>query len=103
MTFLKVTRKQNVSIYANGITSQCIGPIPGLMPGAIPGVLLRAGRAAVLQVHEDGERLLDDVVGLPPLDVHHEPEAAGVVLVARIVESLRRGKTVRIHRFILRR
>ena len=51
--------------------------------GAVARVLLRPDRAAVLEVHEHRERLLDDVVRGAPLHVHDEAEAAGVVLVLR--------------------
>jgi hypothetical protein len=65
--------------------------------GAVPGVLLGSRRAAVLEVDEDLERLLDDRVRLSTLDVDDEPEATGVVLVPGIVEALGRGKSVLVH------
>jgi len=59
--------------------------------GPVAGVLLRADRAAVLEVHEHLERLREDVVRGAPLDVGDEPEPARVVLVPRIVEALPGG------------
>ena len=56
----------------------------------VPGVDLAAAGAAVQEVLEDGEGLAHDGVGLSPLDVHDEADAAGVVLVSGIVEALRR-------------
>ena len=47
-----------------------------------------AGRPAVREIREDLEPLRDDFAALLALDVGDEAEAAGVVLVARIVESL---------------
>ena len=57
---------------------------------------LRAGaatpepaRAAVPQVHQHLERLLDNGVRAPPLDVRDEADAAGVVLVQRVIKTKR--------------
>ena len=66
-------------------------------PGAVAGVLLAPRRAAVLEVREDLQRLADDVVGGAGRDVDDEPEAAGVVLVPRVVEALRRRGTGDAH------
>ena len=60
--------------------------------GAVAGVLLAAAGAAVLEVQEDLEPLLDDACDLRPFDVDHEADAAGVVLVLRVVKTLRRGR-----------
>ena len=56
--------------------------------GAVAGVGLAAARAAVLQVDEHLQRLPHDRVRPAPLDVDDEADAAGVVLVAGIVETL---------------
>ena len=56
--------------------------------GAVAGVRLAAAGAAVQEVDQDLERLAHDRVRAPPLDVHDEADAAGVVLVARVVETL---------------
>jgi hypothetical protein len=58
--------------------------------GAVAGIRFAAAGAAVQEVEEDLEPLLDDGVRLPPFDVDDEADAAGVVLVARIVEAWRR-------------
>ena len=55
--------------------------------GAVAGVRLAAARAAVQQVDEDLQPLLDDAVRAAALDVDDEADAAGVVLVARIVQA----------------
>jgi hypothetical protein len=49
--------------------------------GAVAHQLVRAHRAAVVQVLEDLQALQDDGVALLALDVGHEADAAGVVLV----------------------
>src|SRR4029078_6214370 len=59
--------------------------------GAVARVLLAAARAAVLEVEQDLHTLLDDRVRLASMRVHDEADAAAVVLVRRIVESLLRG------------
>ena len=56
--------------------------------GAVAGVRLAAARAPVEQVDEDRERLADDRVRPAALDVDDEADAAGVVLVSRVVETL---------------
>ena len=61
-------------------------------PRAVAVQGIGAGRSAVPQVVEDREALRDDVVRLPALDVRDEAHAARVVLVARIVEPLLRGR-----------
>ena len=55
---------------------------------AVAGVGLAAAGAAVVQVQQDLQRLLDDRVGLPALDVDHEAHAAGVVLELRVIKPL---------------
>ena len=57
-------------------------------PGAIARVRLAAARAAVAQIHEDRERLADDLVRFPALDVDDKADAAGVVFETRIVQAL---------------
>ncbi len=60
--------------------------------GAVAVQGIGSGRAAVREVVEDREAVLDDVVRLAPLDVRDEAHAARVVLVARVVESLLQGR-----------
>ena len=62
--------------------------------GAVAGVHLAAARPAVEQIHEQLQRLLDDAVTLLALDVDDKADPAGVVLVPRIVEPLRRDRLV---------
>ena len=59
---------------------------------AVAGVLLATTRAAVIEVLQNLQTLLDDRVGLLPLDVRDEADAAGIVLKTRIVEALLRGQ-----------
>jgi hypothetical protein len=55
-------------------------------------------RAAVVQVEQDLQALLDDAVALLALDVGHEADAAGVVFVGGVVETLRVGGDARLER-----
>ena len=54
--------------------------------GAVAASGVSPRRAAVLQVDEQLEGLLHDGVRAPAVEVNDEPDAAGVVLVARIVQ-----------------
>ena len=65
---------------------------------AVAGVHLAAAGPAVQEVLQDREGLADDRVGLAALDVHHEADPAGVVLVGRVVQALRRGEPRARHR-----
>src|SRR6185369_7912206 len=56
--------------------------------GAIGKLGIPTHRAAVREVAQHRESLLDDGVRLPPLDVRYEADAAGVVLVLGVVETL---------------
>ena len=58
--------------------------------GAVAGVDLGAGGAAVVEVAQRGERLGHDVVAGLAGQGRHEGDAAGVVLVAGVVETLGR-------------
>ena len=53
--------------------------------GAVAGVHFTSTRAAVTEVDEDLQRLLDDGVRLPPFDVDDKADAAGIVLVLGVV------------------
>ena len=57
--------------------------------GAVAGARIGADRAAMLEVAQDGERVLDQLVRLAALDVGDEADAAGILLERRIVEALR--------------
>ena len=54
---------------------------------AVTGQRITAGRAAMHQVEQDIDALLDDIVRGLTLDVGHETNAAGVVFELRVVES----------------
>src|SRR2546426_8028891 len=56
---------------------------------AVAGVRLAAARAAVQEVDQHQQALADDRVGLAALDVDHEADAARVVLVGGVVQTLR--------------
>ena len=56
--------------------------------GAVARQWIAARRAAMHQVEQDIETLTDDVVRRLALDVRNEANAAGVVFMAWVVESL---------------
>ena len=62
--------------------------------GAVAGVHLATAGAAMQQVDEQLQRLADDAVALLALDVDDKADAAGIVLVPRVVESLRGHRLV---------
>ena len=55
---------------------------------AVAGVDLAAARAAVIEVAQRLQRLPDDGVRLPALDVDDEADTAGIVLELRVVKPL---------------
>ena len=57
--------------------------------GAVAGDRIGADGTAVLQVLQDGERVLDQLVRFLAFEVGDEPDAAGIVLAARIEEPAR--------------
>ena len=71
--------------------------------GAVAGVDLAAAGAAMIEVLEDLDALLDDGVRFAALDVHDEADAAGVMLELRVIEALlrRRAQSNRGHFLIL--
>ena len=62
--------------------------------GAVAGARIGADRAAMFEVDQDGQRVLDDLVRLAPLDVGNETDAAGSLFLRRIEEP----KALRAHR-----
>ena len=59
--------------------------------GAVAGFGVAAGGAAMGEVDEDLEALADDLVALFAADVRDQSHAAGIVLIARMIEALRCG------------
>ena len=58
--------------------------------GAIARLRIAAAGAAMRQVDQDLNALQDDVVRFPPLDIGDKAHAAGIVLMLRVIETLRR-------------
>ena len=58
-------------------------------PAPSPVLVSAAAGAAMIEILQDLERLLQDPMRLAALDVDDETDAAGIVLEARVVESLR--------------
>ena len=57
-------------------------------PGAVARVVLTSAGAAMVQVDERREAIADDLMRLPPLQVDDEADAAAIVLVAGVVQTL---------------
>ena len=57
-------------------------------PGSVSRVGLATTGAAMVEVNEHAQTLLDDFVGLASLDINHETDATGVMLEPRIVKAL---------------
>ncbi len=60
-------------------------------PGAVTHQLVRANRAAVIEILQDQQALLDDRMGTLPLDMSHETDATGVVFTAGIIKTVAGG------------
>ena len=56
--------------------------------GAVAGARIGADRAAMLEIEQDGQRILHDLLGLPALDVGDEADAAGILGEGGIVEAV---------------
>src|SRR6187402_1830213 len=54
------------------------------------------------QINQDLERLLDNRVGALAFDVHDEADAARIMLVSGVVQSLRWGQTWHLHTRVIR-
>ena len=67
------------------------------MPAPSPASGSAPDGAAVGQIAQDLQPLLDDRVAFLALDVRNEADAAGVVLVGRIVKTLALGQTGIVH------
>ena len=55
---------------------------------SVTGVFLAAAGAAMIEVLQNRQRLLNDLMGFFTFDMDHEADAAGVVLETRIVQAL---------------
>ena len=60
--------------------------------GSVAGVVLEALAAAVLEVHQHRQRVVDDCVGAASLEVGDRADAARVVLELRAVQAVAGGK-----------
>ncbi len=65
--------------------------------GAVAGARVGADRAAMFEIAQDRDRVLDDLVRLAALDVGDEADAAGILFVTRIEQAVR-GRHVRPER-----
>ncbi len=99
---LRVARQKNVADGVMAGLGQVDAELGGLAreelvrdlhqnAGAVAGPWVGADRAAVLEVEQDLERVVDDLVGFAALDVGDEADPAGILFQRRIVESARRA------------
>jgi hypothetical protein len=63
----------------------------------VTGIRFAAAGAAMIEVDEDRKRLANDLMGLYAFHVNYEPDAAGIVLELRIIETLLFGETDIFH------
>jgi hypothetical protein len=61
---------------------------------AVAGVGFATARAAMVEVAEHLEGLLDDLMRFPAFDIHHETDAAGFVFEPGVIEALPGGHPV---------
>ena len=80
-------RRQVDRRLARPVAQQGVGEL-NHAPCAIADQRVGADRAPVVEIDQDAEALAHDGMRLPALDVGHEADAAGVVLVARVVKPL---------------
>ena len=64
---------------------------------AVAGVGLRSARTAVFEVAQQAQALLDDVVRLASTEVDDKTDTARVLLVLRVVKSLRLRQITVVH------
>ena len=55
---------------------------------AVAGVGFAAARAAMVQIYQHRQRLLHEGMRALPLDIDDKADAAGVMLIPRVVETL---------------
>ncbi len=77
---------------------ECVGHLDE-DPCSVPRVDLATAGAPMEEVLQDGQGLGDDPVGLPALDVYHEPDAATVAFESGIIQPLP-GRHPRNHQII---
>src|SRR4029450_12383512 len=61
--------------------------------GAVAGARIGADRPAMFEVAEDGERVLDQLVRSPALDVGNKAHTAGILVERGIIKALRRRQS----------
>ncbi|CPO01337.1 Uncharacterised protein [Bordetella pertussis] len=84
-------RRQDDALLSQFVVVQRVGNLDQ-DAGAVAHQLVGAHGAAVIQVFQDLQALLDDGVALAALDMGHEADATGVVLVVRVIQALGGGQ-----------
>src|SRR4029078_4741322 len=84
-------RRERESRRRRGLAQEPVGHL-NEHARAVAGVRLAAAGAAVQEVEQDLQPLLDDAAVLPALDVDDDADPARIVLLAGIVEAGRAGR-----------
>ena len=84
-----LARRRKTEAQLGGLARKILVRDLNQQPGAVAGFRIAAARAAMRQVDENLNALLDDLVCFLALDVSHKPDPAGVVFVAWMVQSRR--------------
>ena len=70
---------------------------------AVAGLGIGADRAAMVEIEQDLQAHLDQFMRLGVVHVGDEADAAGVMLVARVIKSLGRGQAVGVQENLIHR
>ncbi len=70
---------------------------------AVAGLGIGADRAAMVKIEQDLQAHLDQFMRLGVVHVGDETDAAGVMFVARVIESLGRGQAVGVQQNLIHR
>ena len=83
--------RQRHALGSHLLAQQCIRNLQQ-HPGPVTEQRIGPGGAAMVEVEQDAQPVLHDLVALAALDVCHEADAAGIVLVDGVVHPLRGGQ-----------
>jgi hypothetical protein len=78
----KVNAFLNAFLFKKGVgnLNQNTRPVTGIVLGSL--------RPAVVEVNQNGQALAHDFIGFFSFDAGHEPDAAGIMLKSRVVQTL---------------
>ena len=73
------------------------------MPQPSPAFGIGADSAAMVEIEQDLQAHCDDFVRLGVVHIGDEADAAGVMLVARVIQALGRGQAVGVQQNLIHR